>query len=83
MQSNCAYRGSTGTKQGTLYAWYRQEGDREWTAMETHRPALPNHVQVGVSLINTTSDPFTVRFEDFAVEQRSTGRTRSPFEFTP
>jgi len=55
-------------KQGAISAWYRQDGDREWTMMEVHRLDLPDEVQVGVSLVNTTSDPFTVRFEDFTVE---------------
>lgn len=56
-------------KQGTFYAWYRQEADAEWTAMEVHRLGLPDEVQVGVSLINTANQPFTVRFEDFELEQ--------------
>ena len=54
-------------KQGTFYAYYRQEGDANWTALEVHRLGLPDEVQVGVSLVNTTNEPFTVRFEDLRV----------------
>jgi len=55
-------------KQGFLRCWYRQEGDKEWTAVPAYRLPLPDEVRVGVSLINTTSEPFTVRFEDLVVE---------------
>ena len=70
-------------KQGTFYAYFRQEGDKKWTQLETHRLGLPYEVNVGVSLVNTTSEPFTVRFEDFQVATRVSlpptwSRVRSP-----
>lgn len=54
-------------KMGTFYAYYHQQGDTKWTQLETHRLGLPDDVQVGVSMVNTTTEPFTVRFEDFKV----------------
>lgn len=56
-------------KDGVVYAWYRQAGDEAWTAMEAERLSLPDVVTVGVAILNTTSDPFMVRFESFVVEE--------------
>jgi len=56
-------------KNGVVYAWYRQDGDEAWTAMEVERLSLPDVVTVGVAVLNSTSDPFMVRFEDFEVEE--------------
>ncbi len=56
-------------KDGVVHAWYRQSGDETWTAMEVERLSLPDAVTVGVAVLNSTSDPFTVRFEDFVVEE--------------
>jgi len=56
-------------KDGVVYAWYRQAGDEAWTAMEVERLSLPDEVTVGVAVLNSTSDPFMVRFEDFVFEK--------------
>ena len=37
--------------------------------MEVERLSLPDAVTVGVAVLNSTGDPFTVRFEDFVVEE--------------
>ena len=56
-------------QKGTFHAGYRQEGDKDWTRLETHRLGLPDQVQVGVSLVNSTSEAFTARFEQFKVSE--------------
>jgi hypothetical protein len=51
--------------------------------MDVHRPSLRHELKVGVSVINTTSSPFTVRFENLTVEQQPAADEESSFEFAP
>lgn len=58
-------------RQRMFHAGYRQGDEATWTRLEPHRPALLDRVQVGVSIVNSTSEPFTAQFEGFRISAGS------------
>ena len=75
-----------GIDPGTVYLRLERRGNRllgstskdgkSWEKLDPMEPSYPATLKVGLYAINTSSDPLTVRFEDFNLTEGKAGSTK-------
>ena len=66
-------------RENEFTAFIRHDGeDGEWTRVKSRTVDLPKQLKVGVSAINTSSNPLTVTFKDFQVTRLSKDGAAAP-----